>query len=127
MQNVPVKIIRANLADPQNIEVVREGMRQTVTDGTARSLQSVPVPVAGKTGTAQWSTKKAPHAWFAGFAPYDNPQVAIAVLVEEGEEGSSVSVPIAKEILTWYFGGRGVVNPENIIVTPPVITGSVVD
>ena len=127
VQNVPVKIIRANLADPQNIEVVREGMRQTVTDGTARSLQSVPVPVAGKTGTAQWSTKKAPHAWFAGFAPYDNPQVAIAVLVEEGEEGSSVSVPIAKEILTWYFGGRGVVNPENIIVTPPVITGSVVD
>ena len=78
-----------------------------MTSGSARSLQIVPVPMAGKTGTAQWSTKKAPHAWFTGFAPYDNPQVVITVMVEEGKEGSTVAVPIAREIMQWYFGGRG--------------------
>jgi cell division protein FtsI/penicillin-binding protein 2 len=90
-------------------------MRQTVTAGSARSLQTIPVEVAGKTGTAQWSSKKAPHAWFTGFAPYDNPQLVITVMVEEGKEGSSVSVPIAKEILQWYFGGR------DTVITPVIV------
>ena len=96
--------IRENFIDNYNIHVVREGMRQTVTDGSARSLQSVPVPVAGKTGTAQWSSKKNTHAWFTGFAPYDNPELVITILVEEGGEGSSTAVPIAREFLEWYFG-----------------------
>ncbi len=95
--------VRANFIDLYNIKVVREGMRQTVLNGSARSLQSVPVSVAGKTGTAQWSSKHKPHAWFTGFAPFDKPQIVITVLVEEGGEGSYVSVPIAKEFLEWYF------------------------
>ncbi len=127
IKEVSTKIIRSNLADPNNLRIVREGMRETVTAGSARSLQTVPVPVAGKTGTAQWSSKKYPHAWFAGFAPYDNPQIAIVVLVEEGREGSSVATPIAKEILTWYFGGRGVITPEKIQVVPPIATSTVID
>ncbi|MCX6795260.1 MAG: penicillin-binding protein 2 [Candidatus Falkowbacteria bacterium] len=127
VENVLPKIIRGNLADPNNLRIVREGMRETVTAGSARSLQTVPVPVAGKTGTAQWSSKKYPHAWFAGFAPYDDPQIAIVVLVEEGREGSSVATPIAKEILTWYFGGRGVVAPDKIEVVPPIATSTVID
>jgi cell division protein FtsI/penicillin-binding protein 2 len=127
VRSIPVKIIRSNLASPSNLEIVREGMRETVVNGSARSLQSVPVPVAGKTGTAQWSSKKDPHAWFSGFAPYDNPQIAIAVLVEEGREGSSVATPIAKEILTWYFGGRGEVKPEVINVAPLVATSTIID
>lgn len=98
-----VKIIRQGMVKDSTIQVVREGMRQTVVAGSARSLQTVPVSVAGKTGTAQWSSKKAPHAWFTGFAPYDNPTIAITILVEEGKEGSTVAVPIAKEVLSWYF------------------------
>ena len=86
-----------------NLEIVRQAMRQTVTTGSARSLNDLPVAVAGKTGTAQWSTKAAPHAWFVGFAPFDKPDFLIVVMVEEGEEGSTVSVPIAKEIMQWYF------------------------
>ena len=101
IQNDP---IRKDFIDPYNMHVVREGMRQTVTLGSARSLNSVPVPVAGKTGTAQWSSVKDTHAWFVGFAPYENPELAFAILVEEGGEGSSVAVPIAKEFLEWYFG-----------------------
>jgi penicillin-binding protein 2 len=101
----PVEIIpvRSDFISPQNINIVREGMRQTVVSGSARSLSSVPVEVAGKTGTAQWSTKKPTHAWFTGFAPYDQPQVVITILIEEGGEGSSIAVPIARDFLTWYF------------------------
>lgn len=127
IREVPSVVIRGNLADPNNLRIVREGMRETVTAGSARSLQSVPVAVAGKTGTAQWSSKKDPHAWFAGFAPYDDPQIAIVVLVEEGREGSSVATPIAKEILSWYFGGRGAVTPEKIEVVPPIATSTIID
>ena len=95
--------VRDNFIADYNIEIVRQGMRRTVTAGSARSLQSVPVTVAGKTGTAQWSSKKNHHAWFTGFAPYDNPEIVITILVEEGGEGSDAAVPIAKEFLEWYF------------------------
>jgi penicillin-binding protein 2 len=87
----------------ENVEIIRNAMRQTVTSGSARSLSELPVEVAGKTGTAQWSTKADPHAWFVGFAPFDQPTFLIVVMVEEGEEGSTVSVPIAREIMGWYF------------------------
>jgi penicillin-binding protein 2 len=103
VSDVAPQIIRNNFIDADNLRIVREGMRQTVTIGSAQSLQIVPVPVAGKTGTAQWSTKKSPHAWFVGFAPYDKPQIAITVLVEEGIEGSTIAAPIARDILNWYF------------------------
>ncbi|MDO8505062.1 MAG: penicillin-binding protein 2 [bacterium] len=88
--------------DPANIQTVREGMRATVLYGSARSLQALPVTMAGKTGTAQWSNTKDTHAWFIGFAPYENPEIAITVLVEEGGEGSAIAVPIAREIVAWW-------------------------
>ena len=106
VKNIAPVILGQNLIDPANLEIVREGMRQTITAGSARSLNTLPVEVAGKTGTAQWSTTKGPHAWFIGFAPYDKPQLVIMVLVEEGVEGSTISAPIAKDILNWYFSPR---------------------
>jgi penicillin-binding protein 2 len=107
VREISPEIIRSDFIDSANLKIVREGMRQTITSGSARSLSSVPVAVAGKTGTAQWSTKKDPHAWFIGFAPYEKPTVAITVLVEEGVEGSTMAAPIARDILQWYFS----VNP----------------
>lgn len=100
---VSPEIIREDFISPSNIEIVREGMRQTVTIGSGRYLDSLSVTVAGKTGTAQWSSQKDTHAWFVGFAPYDNPEVAITILVEEGGEGSAISTRIAYDILNWYF------------------------
>lgn len=100
------KPIRSNMVSAPNIEIVREGMRQTVTSGSASSLQGVIVPVAGKTGTAQWSTVKAPHAWFTGFAPYDKPEIVLTILIEQGVEGSTNAVPIAKEVLNWWFKNK---------------------
>jgi cell division protein FtsI/penicillin-binding protein 2 len=60
--------------------------------------------VAGKTGTAQWSSKGNYHAWFTGFAPFADSELVITILIEEGGEGSDTAVPIAREFLTWYFG-----------------------
>ncbi|MFH1233936.1 MAG: penicillin-binding protein 2 [Patescibacteria group bacterium] len=103
ISQVDNKPIKSNFISKENITIVREGMRQTVLAGSARSLQSVPVAVAGKTGTAQWASNKPTHAWFTGFAPYDSPQIVITILIEQGGEGSSVAVPIANDVLTWYF------------------------
>jgi len=104
--NIESNPIRNNFIDSYNIEIVRQGMRQAVTSGSAAALNSLNVAVAGKTGTAQWSSKEKPHAWFTGFAPYEDPEIVITVLVEEGGEGSEVAVPIAREVLDWYFGAR---------------------
>ncbi len=98
--------IRDVAVSAENLKIVREGMRETVTAGSAQSLKNIPVAVAGKTGTAQWSETKNNHAWFTAFAPYDNPNFCITVLVEEGGEGSSIAVPIAREALQWWFSGK---------------------
>lgn len=99
-------LIGGSKIKPADVEVVREGMRQGVTAGSSIRLNSLPVEAAGKTGTAQWSSKKAPHAWFTGFAPYDQPEIVLTILVEEGEEGSRVAVPIAYDFMKWYFDGK---------------------
>ncbi len=104
VKTVDPVVLAKDIVKPENIQIVREGMRQTVTEGSARSLSALSVTSAGKTGTAQWSSVKPPHAWFTGFAPYDNPEVVITVLIEEGEEGSRVATPVAREFLNWYFG-----------------------
>lgn len=102
-----ISVSKENLVSPESVEAVREGMRQTVTAGSARSINAVvPVAVAGKTGTAQWSSKKDPQAWFTAFAPYDNPNIVITVLVEEGKEGSVAAVPVAREFLKWYYSPK---------------------
>lgn len=102
--DVKPEVVRENFIKDYNIKIVREGMKRTIAAGSAKSLQAVPVEVAGKTGTAQLSGDKQPEAWFTGFAPYDKPEIVITILIEEGGEGSSVAVPIAKDVLTWYFG-----------------------
>jgi penicillin-binding protein 2 len=97
------KIIAENMVSPENIETVRQAMRQTVVSGSAQSLKSLPVAVAGKTGTAQFDSRKPSHSWFTGFAPFDNPQMVLTVLVEEGGESTDSAVPIVKDFWQWYF------------------------
>ncbi len=94
--------------DPKWIKVVQDGMRQTVTQGTARSLQSVPMPISGKTGSAQFDPKDLTrtHAWFTSFAPSDDPQIALTVLVEGAGEGGTYSVPVTKDVMNWFAANR---------------------
>ncbi|MBI1919318.1 hypothetical protein HYS29_01915, partial [Candidatus Microgenomates bacterium] len=65
----------------------------------------VSIPVACKTGTAEFGdSKNRTHAWFTVFAPIEDPQITVTVLVEAGGEGSNVAAPIAKKILEEWFG-----------------------
>jgi penicillin-binding protein 2 len=96
--------VRKDFISPQNINIVRDGMRQTVTNGSGRKLNTLPVAVAGKTGTAQSTTSKIKtHAWFTGFAPFEKPQVVVSVLIEDGGGGDVIAVPIVRDFLNWYF------------------------
>ncbi|MBI4239631.1 penicillin-binding protein 2 [Candidatus Uhrbacteria bacterium] len=102
-QKVDLRVYRKDIIERRVVDIVRNGMRAGVTTGSAKRLSLLGVSAAGKTGTAQWGVNKQPHAWFTGWAPFDNPQLALTVLVEEGEEGSRTAVPVAYEILQWYF------------------------
>lgn len=94
------------LADQDIIDTVRAGMRDCVTAGSCRRLSTLPFDAAGKTGTAQWATDKPYHAWFTSFAPYENPEIVVTVLLEEGGEGSSFAVPVAQKVLQAWWETR---------------------
>ncbi|MCI0479033.1 penicillin-binding protein 2 [Candidatus Uhrbacteria bacterium] len=104
---VPTKRSTERVASADVMETVRLGMRDTVAYGSGRALADLPFEAAGKTGTAQWRSDKDNHAWFTSFAPFEDPQVVVTVLLEEGVEGSSTAVPVAEEILrAWWDVGR---------------------
>ena len=98
--------IRDNFISGKNLEIARMGMREAVLSGSARRLADLSVAVAGKTGTAQAPGSADSHAWFASFAPYDNPEIVLVILVEHGGEGSQTAAPVAREVYQWYFSGR---------------------
>ena len=102
----PVVKGTANVSQ-DTLDVIRESMRQVVINqsiGTAEGrLGSMRISAAGKTGTAQVSGTGYPDAWFAGFVPFEDPELAIVVLVENGGQGSSVASPIFRRIVErWY-------------------------
>lgn len=100
----PVVVSRDQWIDSRVLEIVREGMRQTVVSGSARSFNALGVEVAAKTGTAQTSkSKDKTHSWFTAFAPYGTPEIAISVIVEGGGEGFAVAAPVARNIIERYF------------------------
>lgn len=102
----PSEVLNPQVVSPSTVNVVRDGMRQTVVNGSARSLSTLPQAVAAKTGTAQAGGERDNHAWFTAFGPFENPELVVTVLVEEGGEGSSVAAPIAKDIFSWWFTHR---------------------
>ena len=97
------KIIAENLVNDENLNIVRDGMKQACEQGgTAFPFFTAPYKVGCKTGTAEKALGN-PHAWFTAFAPFDNPQITITVIIEDGGEGSVVAAPVAREILDWWF------------------------
>lgn len=87
----------------QNLLTVRKGMYGVVDDGSASSVfAGYPVEVGGKTGTAQGNSTESNTALFVAFAPYDNPEIAVAVVIEHGVRGVNAA-PVAKEIFDEYF------------------------
>ncbi len=90
--------------EPEYMKTVREGMRALVMDKGVFLRWNGP-PAAGKTGTAQ-NPHGEDHAWFIGFAPYDDPEIAVAVLVEHGGFGAEVSAPLAGLMIEKYLNGK---------------------
>lgn len=90
------------LMSSEEAKEISEMMRQVVTDGTATKLDNLKQEVAGKTGSADNAHGKA-HSWFIGFAPYDQPEIVVSIIVENVGTGSEYAVPIAKKIFQEYF------------------------
>lgn len=105
-KKINLLVVKSEAAKKESISIVSRAMRETVLTGSARSLLAIPVSSAGKTGTAEWKNGSKPHAWFTGFAPFENPEIVITVLVEEGSEGSIAAVPVARDFLQWYFNKK---------------------
>ncbi len=101
------KIIRELNADPKNLKVVREGMRQAVSGensplASATLLNSLPVSAAAKTGTAQLGGDYY-HNWITVFAPYEDPEIVLTIVIEKVKGVKAAVLPVAKAVLEWYF------------------------
>ncbi len=96
------------------LKEVQLGMRDGVIKdyGTSHALNTLAMSVAAKTGSAQTNNNTKTNAFFVGYAPFEDPEIAIVVLIENAKEGSLNAVPIAKDVLHWY-------NENRIAVAPP--------
>jgi penicillin-binding protein 2 len=133
LANAAPVILRTIDVEPEHLAKIRHAMRDVIANpkGTAhRALNRVPWPVAGKTGTAQVVTmaqddeedsgnrtpelnRHKDHAWFMGYAPFDNPKVAFAVFVEHGGHGGSDAAPVAAAMI------RHLAKQERFMVSRP--------
>jgi penicillin-binding protein 2 len=103
---------------PAFVEGIQHALASVVSEGTARRGNSPLVTIAGKTGTSQVVALRADkkkdipkrfrdHAWFVSYAPFDNPQIAVAVLAEHAGHGGSAAAPLARELIEAFIKKRG--------------------
>lgn len=88
----------------RTLKLIREALREVAIEGgtAAQAFHDFPIPIAGKTGTAE-NPHGQDHGWFVAYAPYDNPRIAVVVIVEQGGFGASSAVPIARKIMEAAF------------------------
>jgi penicillin-binding protein 2 len=99
---------------PETLAFIRQAMLGVVNEGTGARAKVPGIPIGGKTGTAQVVRKGEgkghaelkDHGWFVSFAPVDNPQIAVVVLVENGGFGGLVAAPVAKAVYEAAFAAR---------------------
>lgn len=113
IEEIKPQVVSENFIDQKNLQIVREGMRWAVTGqnsphASAILLSTLPVSAAAKTGTAQVSRKDCDdcyNIWIATFAPYEDPEIVLVIVLEDvkGLPSYQVVVPLAKDILEWYF------------------------
>ena len=104
------QVIRENFISPKNLEIVRQGMRQAVTGensplASAVVLNSLPVAVAAKTGTAELGSDYF-HNWVTVFGPYEDPEIVLTIMLENVKGVQAAVLPVAREVLQWYFTGK---------------------
>ena len=101
------EIIKENFIEQENLQVVREGMRQAVTGlnsprASVKLLNSLPVSSAAKTGTAELGNNSF-NNWITVFAPYENPEIIMTLVIENVKGVQAAVIPVANEVLRWYF------------------------
>ncbi len=102
-----IRVIRENFINPDNLEIIREGMRWAVTGqnspkASSITLNSLPVSSAAKTGTAELGNDHY-NNWVTVFTPYENPELVLTIVLYDVEKLQAAALPVAKEILNWYF------------------------
>ena len=101
--------VYGQLLTKEESDVLTELMVGVVTEGTAKKLQSENYQAAGKTGSAEYNgVKEDSHAWFTGFAPADDPEVSVTIIIEGIGSGGDYAAPIAKRIFDAYFAKSGI-------------------
>jgi len=115
VQEFKPEVWQENFISKKNLEILREGMRMTVTgerapQASAKSLKEIPVAVAAKTGTAQITKKDCKNCytvWIVAFAPYNDPKILLVLTIEGVKDiSTAITIPVAKEILNWYFSQK---------------------
>ncbi len=103
----------STIANPVNAvtaNIIKDYMRDVVKSGTGTAAALYGYDVCGKTGTAEnemtTTDQQKTHAWFVGFAPYDNPEIAVSVIMENAGFGGSVAAPVAREVMRTYFNNK---------------------
>lgn len=99
----------AVMLDASYYQVIREGMKRSASsEGTAAAVSWVPFGVAAKTGTAEIGNKDRVNSWFMGYAPYDNPQFGMVILMESGPRANLVGASsIASDMFRWIIDHGG--------------------
>jgi penicillin-binding protein 2 len=90
-------------APPQFWATMKDALQSVVDDGTAADARVPGITVGGKTGSAEHKKGHLTHGWFVGFAPVEDPKIAICVLVESAGHGGKVAAPIAGELIKLYL------------------------
>ena len=104
----------------QNVQAVLEGMRGVTSEsgGTAYAyFRGFNIEVGGKTGSAQTGDDAVTNAWFVGFAPFDKPEIAVVVMVENGQHGG-YTAEVARDIIAEYFGMNATKVTEDMTAKP---------
>lgn len=94
------------LISTREADILKELMISVVEGGTAKKLSGLGYTAAGKTGSAEYNDAKDSHAWFTGFAPAENPEICVTIIVEGAGSGGDYAVPIARKIFDVYFGEK---------------------
>jgi len=102
-KNLPVNALE--MFNTSDSLLLKDYMEAVVLEGTGKGLLSTKYTAAGKTGSAE-NPFGDTHAWFVGFAPVENPKIAVAIIVENSGSSSANSIPIAKELFDYYLGSQ---------------------
>ena len=98
--------VYGSLMTEEEAGILKGLMESVVEEGTGRKLSGLSYTAAGKTGSAEYNdVKEDSHAWFTGFAPVEEPEICVTIIVEGDGSGGDYAVPIARRIFDAYFGG----------------------